>query len=139
MKHVLILLLLFLATTQMGHAQITHDFHDTPLLEALQTISREQTDYTIDILSDSLGNFHTSAKFKNLSVPDAVKRICKGLPVRLKRKGKQLFLQYRPEKDFTGRIIHFAGEVKDGFLEIPLPKAKVSILRADSSVVVDSA
>ena len=130
---------LYLLSTPMSHAQITHDFHETPLLEALQTISREQSDYTIDILSDSLGSLQTSAQFKNLSVPDAVKRICKGLPVRVKRKGKQLFLQYRPEKDFTGRIIHFAGEVKDGFLEIPLPKAKVSILRADSTVVVDSA
>ena len=89
----------------MSHAQITHDFHETPLLEALQTISREQSDYTIDILSDSLGSLQTSAQFKDLSVPDAVKRICKGLPVRVKRKGKHLFLQYRPEKDYTGRII----------------------------------
>ena len=130
---------LYLLSTPMSHAQITHDFHETPLLEALQTISREQSDYTIDILSDSLGSLQTSAQFKNLSVLDAVKRICKGLPVRVKRKGKHLFLQYRPEKDYTGRIIHFTGDVKDGFLEIPLPNAKVSILRADSSVVVDSA
>ena len=99
----------------MSHAQITHDFHETPLLEALQTISREQSDYTIDILSDSLGSLQTSAQFKNLSVPDAVKRICKGLPVRVKRKGKHLFLQYRPEKDYTGRIIHFLGDYMPGF------------------------
>ena len=130
---------LYLLSTPMSHAQITHDFHETPLLEALQTISREQSDYTIDILSDSLGSLQTSAQFKDLSVPDAVKRICKGLPVRVKRKGKHLFLQYRPEKDYTGRIIHFTGDVKDAFLEIPLPNAKVSILRVDSSVVVDSA
>lgn len=134
-----ILTFLLLAASLVSHAQITHDFRNTPLLEALQTIGREQTDYTIDILSDSLGNLHTSAKVKDLSVPDAVKRICKGQPVKVKRSGKHIFIQYRPEKDFTNRTIHLSGEVLDEFLKIPLPKAKISVLRADSSVVVDSA
>ena len=137
MKYILTFLLL--AASLLSHAQITHDFRNTPLLEALQTIGREQTDYTIDILSDSLGNLHTSAKVKDLSVPDAVKRICKGQPVKVKRSGKHIFIQYRPEKDFTNRTIHLSGEVLDEFLKIPLPKAKISVLRADSSVVVDSA
>ena len=90
-------------------------------------------------LVSHLGNLHTSAKVRDLSVPDAVKRICKGQPVKVKRSGKHIFIQYRPEKDFTNRTIHLSGEVLDEFLKIPLPKAKISVLRADSSVVVDSA
>ena len=113
-----ILTFLLLAASLVSHAQITHDFRNTPLLEALQTIGREQTDYTIDILSDSLGNLHTSAKVRDLSVPDAVKRICKGQPVKVKRSGKHIFIQYRPEKDFTNRTIHLSGEVLDEFLKI---------------------
>ncbi len=140
MRRLFLMLLLVVAVTVDGQGQtLTREFRDVPLLEALQTIGREQSEYTIDILSDSLGDLRTSAKVKNHSVPDAVKLICKGLPVRVKRQGKNIFVQYRPEKDFTGRTIHLSGEVLDEFLKIPLPKVKVSILRADSSVVVDSA
>ena len=39
----------------------------------------------------------------------------------------------------TQRKITITGDVKDGFLKVPLPNAKVSICRTDSSVVVDSA
>ena len=39
----------------------------------------------------------------------------------------------------TQREITITGVVEDGFLEMPLPHAKVSICRADSSVIVDSA
>ena len=37
------------------------------------------------------------------------------------------------------REVNIMGDVKDGFLKIPLSHAKVSICRADSSVLVDSA
>ena len=37
------------------------------------------------------------------------------------------------------REIELSGDVKDGFLKIPLSHAKVSICKADSSVLVDSA
>ena len=39
----------------------------------------------------------------------------------------------------TQREIELSGSVEDGFLKIPLSHAKVSICRADSSVLVDSA
>ena len=39
----------------------------------------------------------------------------------------------------TQREIELSGNVEDGFLKIPLSHAKVSICRADSSVLVDSA
>jgi len=39
----------------------------------------------------------------------------------------------------ANKTVHLWGSVEDGFLKTPLPKAKVSILRADSSLVVDSA
>ena len=138
MRRLFFLLLVLVAMSGQGQT-LTLEFRDEPLLKALQTLSREQSEYSINILSDSLGNLRTSAKVKKRSVPDAVKLICKGQPVRVKRQGKHFFIQYRPEKDFTNRTIHLSGEVLDEFLKIPLPKAKISVLRADSSVVVDSA
>ena len=126
-------LLAFLAITAEAQS-----FLNTPLIEALQAISNSQTNYTIDILSDGLGNLHSSANVTGLSVPDAVKRLCKGLPVKVKTKGRVISVQ--PKKGVPQRHeVEIRGKVEDGFLKIPLAHVKVSICRADSSVLVDSA
>ena len=133
----LTLLLLFLATLNLHAQTVSHDFHNTPLLEALQTINREPSDYTIDVLSDGLNGLTTSVKVKNLSVPDAVKRICKRLPVKVKVKGHLMSVQLRKDAP-KEREVAMSGCVIDGFLKKPLPDAKVSVCRADSSVLIDS-
>ena len=96
MRRLFFLLLVLVAMGGQGQT-LTLELRDEPLLKALQTLGREQSEYSINILSDSLGNLRTSAKVKNRSVPDAVKLICKGQPVRVKRQGKHFFIQYRPD------------------------------------------
>ena len=135
-RHLIVLLLI---VTQSLQAQISHDFRNTPLTEALRTIEQSQSAYTIVMLTDDLEHLQVSARIKDMAFPEAVKRICKGQPVKVKTKGNQIFVQYKPEKDFSGKTVHLSGAVEDGFLEMPLPKAKVSVLRTDSSIVVDSA
>ena len=135
-RHLIVLLLI---VTQSLQAQISHDFRNTPLTEALRTIEQGQSEYTIVMLTDDLEHLQVSARIKDMAFPDAVKRICKGQPVKVKTKGNQIFVQYKPEKDFSGKTIHLSGAVEDGFLEMPLPKAKISVLRTDSSIVIDSA
>ena len=139
MKYVLTLLLLLIS--QATDAQITLKFKNTPILEALQTIEQSQTEYSIAILSDGLSDFHTSAEIKNLSTTEAVKLICKDLPLKIKTKGKTVYVQARNDNSQGKREkeIEISGNVEDGFLEMPLPHAKVSICRADSTVIVDSA
>ena len=41
---------------------VAQTVRDVPLLDALQTVSRSQSEYTIDILSDGLDKLHTTAK-----------------------------------------------------------------------------
>jgi hypothetical protein len=135
-RHLIVLLLI---VTQSLQAQISHDFRNTPLTEALRTIEQSQSAYTIVMLTDDLEHLQVSARIKDMAFPEGVKRICKGQPVKVKTKGNQIFVQYKPEKDFSGKTVHLSGAVEDGFLEMPLPKAKVSVLRTDSSIVVDSA
>ena len=139
MKYVLTLLLLLIS--QATDAQITLKFKNTPILEALQTIEQSQTEYSIAILSDGLSDFQTSAEIKNLSTTEAVKLICKDLPLKIKTKGKTVYVQARNDNSQGKREkeIEISGNVEDGFLEMPLPHAKVSICRADSTVIVDSA
>ena len=136
MRRPLILLLLIVSVSL--HAQtVSHDFHDTPLLDALQTLSREQSDYTIDILSDSLAHLRTSAKVKNLSVPDAVRRVCKGLPVKVKQTDRLISVQMKKRIPKV-RTIELRMDVKDAFLKKPLLDARVTVCRADSTVLIDS-
>ena len=67
--------------------------------------------------------------------------LCKDLPVRIKTKGKNIYVQLKNDKSerIREKEIEISGNVEDGFLEMPLPHAKVSICKADSSVIVDSA
>ena len=139
MRYILTFLLLLISHTI--DAQITHTFRNTPLPEALQTIEQSQAEYSIAILSDGLSDFLTSAEIKNLPMIEAVKLLCKDLPVRIKTKGKNVYVQLKNDKSerIREKEIEISGNVEDGFLEMPLPHAKVSICKADSSVMVDSA
>ena len=109
------------------------------LATVLAAIRDAQTDYTIHFIHNDLEHLRVSARIKDKDARKAVKQACKGLPVKVKTRGQNIFVQYNSEKDLTGKTINLAGAVEDGFLERPLPHAKVSILRTDSSVVVDSA
>ncbi|MBQ7494404.1 MAG: outer membrane beta-barrel protein [Bacteroidaceae bacterium] len=113
---------------------------ESSLATALDSLATAQTEYAIHFIHNNLEHLRVSARpSKNLRADKAVARVCKGQPVKVKTRGKQIFVQYKPERDLTGKTVHLSGCVEDGFLEMPLPYAKVSILRADSSVVVDSA
>lgn len=139
MKNVLALLLLLIS--QVTEAQITLRFKNTPILEALQTIEQSQSEYSIAILSDGLSDFRTSAEIDNLTTIKAVKLLCKDLPLKIKTKGNTIYVQFKNDHSPENREkeIEISGNVEDGFLEMPLPHAKVSICRTDSSVIVDSA
>ena len=81
MKRQLLFILLYLSFSCVT-AQVTQYFSDTPLTEALRTIELGQEEYTIAILSDCLDKLQTSAKVRNLTVPEAVRMVCKKLPVK---------------------------------------------------------
>ena len=129
------LTLFFLSALLFNHAiaQITHDFHNTPLTEALRTIEQGQTDFTIAILSDSLTDLRTSVKVKNLNVPDAVKQVCKDQPVKVKMRDKVISVQYKPQAD--NRRLWLSGKVYDHLTHLELPHAIVRLLDADSQVL----
>ena len=117
---------------------VAQTFRDVPLLDALQTVSRSQSEYTIDILSDGLDKLHTTAKVTGLAAPDAVKRLCRGLPVKVKVRGRHIAVQMKKRQAPKVQTVDLSGDVEDSFLKQPLPKAKVSVLTADSVVIADS-
>lgn len=131
-------IILFLLSLLSFSSAVAQTFRDVPLLDALQSISRNQPEYTIDILSDGLDKLHTTAKVTGLAAPDAVKRLCKGLPVKVKVRGRHIAVQMKKRQAPKVLTVDLSGDVEDGFLKRPLPKAKVSVLTADSVVIADS-
>ncbi len=131
-------IILFLLSLLSFSSAVAQTFRDVPLLDALQSISRNQPEYTIDILSDGLDRLHTTAKVTGLAAPDAVKRLCRGLPVKVKVRGRHIAVQMRKRQVPKVQTVDLSGDVEDSFLKRPLPKAKVSVLTADSVVIADS-
>ncbi|MBR3454311.1 MAG: hypothetical protein IKH26_03200 [Bacteroidaceae bacterium] len=115
------------------------------LLEVLKAIEQSQSEYSINIVSDGLDGLTVEAQTNGLDAASAVRRLCEGLPVKVKVHGKRIYVQLERRKAMrkqtpqTEREIEISGKVEDGFLKMPLIHAKVSICRADSSVLVDSA
>lgn len=137
MKRVILYLIIYIvAGVQLSAQDLT--FKDESLADVLAAIRDSQTEYTIHFIHNDLEHLRVSAHVKTKDTRKAVERVCKGLPVKVKTKGKQIFVQYKPEKDFTGKKIHLSGEVRDGFLDMPLPHARISVFKADSTLVADS-
>ena len=139
MKRLYCLIVLSLLCGRLS-AQHLHsfDFRDTSLTAVLDTLAAVQDEYSIFFIHNDLEHLRISARIKNLTIKDAVEKVCKGQPVKVKTKGKQIFVQYKPEKDFSDKTIQITGDVKDAFLKIPLKDVKVTVHRMDSTVVVDS-
>ena len=127
MRHYLFVLLLIV--TQSLQAQISHDFRNTPLTEALRAIEQGQSEYTIVMLTDDLEHLQVSARIKNMAFPETVKRICKGQPVKVKTKGNQIFVQYRKEEDVKFGVNGF---IRDSFTHEDLDSVTLTFMNEDS-------
>lgn len=128
-------LLAFLACLCLGvAAQITRSFRNTPLLEALQTIGGEQTEYSIDILSDGLADLRVTADADSLSVPDAVKLVCRHQPVKVKVRGRDISVQYDKRREI--KKLKLKSQVQDIRAHKPLIGATVELLSAADSTVL---
>ena len=84
MRYCLLAILLFLVQTIC--AQVSHQFRNTPLIDAIRTIEQGQTEYTVSILSDGLTHLTTSARIEDEDALRAIKSLCKGLGVKVKEK-----------------------------------------------------
>ena len=134
----LYLILYMLATISGLSAQVTtplphREGQGVGLLSTLHTIERSQSEYSIDIVSDGLEKLTTTAKVDGLDAVKAVKRVCKGLPVKVKVHGKRIYVQH--ERGKVVRKISLNGSVQDIRAHKDLIGATVELLDADSTVL----
>ena len=137
MKRITLYIIIYMCAGVQVSAQ-DFVFKDDSLSAALAAIRDSQTEYDIHFIKNDIEHLRVSARIKKLKANKAVERVCKGQPVKVKTKGKNIFVQYKPEKDFSDKKIHLSGEVRDGFLDMPLPHARISVFKADSTMVADS-
>ena len=105
MKRLLLLVIIQLAAYTL-FAQTA-----TPLISALKTIERSQSEYTINIESNGLDSLYTTEMTDGLNAVNAVRKVCKGLPVKVKVHGKRIYVQH--ERGKAVRKLTLKGEVQD--------------------------
>lgn len=104
-----------------------------PLISALKTIEQSQSEYTVNIESNGLDSLYTAEMIDGLNAVNAVRKVCKGLPVKVKVHGKRIYVQY--ERGKAVRRLALKGEVQDIRAHKSLIGATVALLSADSTVI----
>ena len=102
------------------------------LLSALQSIEQSQSEFTIDIVSDGLEELTAKANVEGLDAVAAVKRVCKGLPVKVKVQGNHIYVQ---AKRASERKLKLNCVVQDIRAHKDIIGATVEMLRPDSTVI----
>ena len=92
MKRFLFLLVCLASALTCQAQTVSHTFRNVTLAEALTTINNEQSAYTLTFVNNDLERLQVSATLKRLSVPEAVGQLCKGHPVRVKVKGRNIYV-----------------------------------------------
>ena len=125
--------LLLCVSVSLSAQTVSHTFHDEPLAQALETLQSHQQTDRITFIHNELEDLKVTATLKGLSVPEAVERICKGLPVRVKVKDTDIFVQYKTKA--KARTMLLQGKVLDSRTHNDLPGAMVYLLSKDSTVL----
>ena len=137
MKHAILLLLWLTAgmtvCAQAPATLITHTWNDTSLSDILRTIAGHSSEYHIHCIFDQLDELRVSSKVVGLTVPDAVQKVCKGQPVKVKMKGHDIFVQYK--KRMENKKIVLKGKVLDRLTHSHLVGATVVLMNHDSTIV----
>lgn len=132
MKQFLIILLSLVITTR-STAQVSHTWQRVPLADVIRTINNESKDYHIHCIYDQLDSLLITAKVSNLSVPAAIKKVTNGLPVEVKTKGNDIFIQYH--KSAAKRKLVIRSKVMDSRSHTNIVGATVQLLTSDSILI----
>ena len=133
MKRFLFLLVCLASVLTCQAQTVSHTFRNVTLAEALTTINNEQSAYTLTFVNNDLERLQVSATLKRLSVPEAVEQLCKGQPVRVKVKGRNIYVQYHKPRKVEQMVV--AGYVYDHLTHVELVGATVQLLAADSTAL----
>ena len=119
-----------LFATTAGAQQLTHDFRNTSLSEALIWIDNAQNNYKINFIFDELEDFTVTTSLRNASVKEAVVQVVGFYPMRVKFEQKDIYVEciQKDETKISGHIVDEKGR--------PLSFATVSLLTPKDSTFI---
>ena len=137
MRRLVIVLLLCCATLHVAAQKVSGSFSDKSIVEVLDTLTAQQSEYTISYVHNQLEDIRVTANIKKMALPKAVEQLCQGHPVKVKVSGDVILVQKKPVEKVADTYIWTS--VEDAFLQTPLFGVHVQLLSAaDSTVVMDS-
>ena len=92
--------------------QLTHDFHNASLSEALIWIDHAQDNYKLNFIFDELEDFTVTTRLENVSVRDAVRQVCGFYPMHLTFDNQDIFIECTQKEDtkVIGRVVDGNGD-----------------------------
>lgn len=133
MKRLFFLILIAFNFTLAFAQTVSFDFRNTTLAEALTQLAAATSEYDIQCVTSELDSLPVSVRILNLSIPDAVTRVTKGQPVKVKTQGRRIIVQY--DSNRKPRILKLNGTVNDTRAHNQLLGATVDLLSEDSTLI----
>ena len=92
--------------------QLSHDFQNVSLSEALIWIDHAQDDYKLNFIFDELEDFTVTTRLENVSVKDAVRQVCGFYPMHLTFDHQDIFIECTQKEDtkVIGRVVDESGK-----------------------------
>ena len=126
MKKIYLLLLCLIAMSAKAQ-QLSHDFQNVSLSEALIWIDNAQDHYKLNFIFDELEDFTVTTRLENASVRDAVRQVCGFYPMHLTFDHQDIYIECTQKEDtkVIGRVVDDSGNpiefanitlLKDGFV-----------------------
>ena len=127
MKRIYILLLCLVAMSVKAQ-QLTHDFQNASLSEALIWIDHAQDNYKLNFIFDELEDFTVTTRLENASVRDAVRQVCGFYPIHLTFDHQDIFIECTQKEDtkVIGRVVDGNGA--------PIEFANITLLHDEGFV-----
>ena len=87
--------------------QLSHDFQNVSLSEALIWIDHAQEDYKLNFIFDELEDFTVTTHLENVSVRDAVRQVCGFYPMHLTFDSQDIYIECTQKEDtkVIGRVV----------------------------------
>ena len=113
-----------------GAQQLTHNFRNTSLSEALIWIDNAQNSYKINFIFDELEDFTVTTSLRNASVRDAVRQVVGFYPMKVTSEKNEIYVECTQKSDskMSGKVIDEHGR--------PLSYVTVALLAQKDSAFI---
>lgn len=86
-------ILLNMICVALAAQRVSLSLHDAPLSEALRQIDQGQQERRIVFVFNEMERFRVTKQIRDMEPLEAVREVCSSLPIRIKRRGKNVFVE----------------------------------------------